>query len=59
MLCGAVTTGEDWRFGMLYRQEKKVVQDIKSYRVPEELDLFLRMLIGIFTMPIKQGLQQE
>ncbi|MEM6751573.1 MAG: hypothetical protein AAF630_01075 [Cyanobacteria bacterium P01_C01_bin.38] len=52
VLYGAVTTGEDWRFGMFYRQEKQVVQDIKLYRVPEELESLLRALFGILTSPI-------
>ena len=52
VLYGAVTTGEDWRFGMFYRQEKKVVQDIKLYRVPEELESLLRALFAILTSPI-------
>ncbi|MDY6899164.1 MAG: hypothetical protein SWZ49_13960 [Cyanobacteriota bacterium] len=55
-LYGAVTTGEDWRFGILYRQEKKVVQDIKLYRVPEELESLLRALFGIITSPMNTDL---
>lgn len=46
-LYGAVTNGEDWRFGKFYRQEKLVVQDIKLYRVPEGLEELLRVLLGI------------
>ncbi len=49
ILYGVVTTGEDWRFGMFYRQEKRVVQDIKLYRVPEGLEELLRVLFGIIT----------
>jgi hypothetical protein len=44
---GAVTTGESWRFGIFYRQERKIVEDLKLYRVPEELETLLRILIGI------------
>jgi hypothetical protein len=51
ILYGAVTTGEDWRFGTFYRQEKRVVQDIKLYRVPEELEELLRILVGIIITP--------
>ncbi|MEM9926096.1 MAG: hypothetical protein AAF915_20490 [Cyanobacteria bacterium P01_D01_bin.50] len=57
VLYGAVTTGEDWRFGIFYRQEKKIVQDIKLYRVPEELESLLRVLIGILTTPIENNEQ--
>jgi len=49
ILYGVVTTGEDWRFGMFHRQEKRVVQDIKLYRVPEGLEELLRVLFGIIT----------
>jgi hypothetical protein len=46
-LYGAVTNGENWRFGLFYRQEKKIIQDIKLYRVPEGLEELLRVLVGI------------
>ncbi|MBD2356640.1 hypothetical protein H6G41_18750 [Tolypothrix sp. FACHB-123] len=51
LLYGAVTTGEDWRFGIFHRQEKRIVQDLKLYRVPEELEELLRILIGIIVAP--------
>jgi hypothetical protein len=47
LLYGAVTTGEDWRFGIFHRQEKLICQDLKLYRVPEELEELLRVLVGI------------
>ncbi len=47
MLYGAVTTGQDWRFGIFYRQNRQIVEDLKLYRVPEELETLLRVLIGI------------
>lgn len=47
ILHGAVTTGEDWRFGMFYRATKQVRQDIALYRVPEGLEALLRTLIAI------------
>lgn len=47
VLYGAVTTGEDWRFGIFQRQEKRILQDLKLYRVPEELEELLRVLFGI------------
>ncbi|MBD2207083.1 hypothetical protein H6G33_32550 [Calothrix sp. FACHB-1219] len=52
LLYGAVTTGEDWRFGIFHRQEKRIVQDLKLYRVPEELEELLRILVGIIVAPI-------
>ncbi|MBD2195901.1 MULTISPECIES: hypothetical protein [Calothrix] len=51
LLYGAVTTGEDWRFGIFHRQEKRIVQDLKLYRVPEELEELLRILVGIIVAP--------
>jgi hypothetical protein len=48
-LYGAVTNGEDWRFGLFYRQERKIIQDIKLYRVPEGLEELLRALVGILS----------
>ncbi len=47
MLYGAVTTGQDWRFGIFYRQNRQIVEDLKLYRVPEELETLLRVLIRI------------
>jgi len=37
VLYGSVTTGEDWRFAIYNRQEKQINEDLKLYRVPEEL----------------------
>ncbi|KYC35267.1 hypothetical protein WA1_08930 [Scytonema hofmannii PCC 7110] len=47
ILFGAVTTGEDWRFGIYKRQEKQVIEDFKLYRVPEELTELVSILVGI------------
>jgi hypothetical protein len=47
ILYGAVTTGEDWRFGIYKRQEKEVIEDIKLYRVPEETQILMNILLGI------------
>jgi hypothetical protein len=49
LLYGAVTTGQDWRFGIFYRQERQIVEDLKLYRVPEELETLLRILLGILS----------
>ena len=46
-LYGAVTTGQDWRFGIFYRQERRIVEDLKLYRVPEELETLLKILVGV------------
>jgi hypothetical protein len=45
VLSGAVTTGNDWRFGQFDRANRCITQDLKLYRVPEELET----LVGILT----------
>ena len=47
VLYGAVTTGEDWRFAIYKRQEKQIIEDIKLYRIPEEMMELINILIGI------------
>lgn len=47
ILYGAVTTGENWRFGIFQRKERLLLEDTKLYRVPEELELLLRILLGM------------
>ncbi len=47
ILYGAVTTGNDWRFGEFHRQQRQIIQDLKLYRVPEELEILLGILIGL------------
>jgi hypothetical protein len=49
ILYGAVTTGEDWRFGTYNRQEKQITEDLKLYRVPEEMAILLSILVEIVT----------
>ncbi len=47
ILYGAVTTGEIWRFGRYDAAAKRVVQDINTYRVPEDLGQVVNALVGI------------
>ncbi len=49
LLYGAVTTGEDWRFGVYNRALRKVTQDQKRYQVPEELLMLVKIIIGIIS----------
>ncbi|MFN6571305.1 hypothetical protein [Dendronalium sp. ChiSLP03b] len=35
ILYGAVTNGDDWKFGTLHREQKLVTENIKLYRVPD------------------------
>ncbi|MBF2014680.1 MAG: hypothetical protein IGS23_05615 [Rivularia sp. T60_A2020_040] len=49
ILYGAVTTGEDWRFGSYNRQNQEITEDFKLYRVPEEITILVNILVGILT----------
>ncbi len=44
-LIGVVTTGQIWRFGVLDREKKSIEQGLDLYRVPEDLEAVLRILI--------------
>jgi hypothetical protein len=44
-LLGAVTTGKVWEFGLLHRASKQIVQGLESFRVPEDLDPLMRILV--------------
>ncbi|NJM74813.1 MAG: hypothetical protein HC852_02400 [Acaryochloridaceae cyanobacterium RU_4_10] len=44
-LLGAVTTGKVWEFGLLHRNSKQVVKGLESFRVPEDLDPLMRILV--------------
>lgn len=48
ILIGAVTMGDLWRFGRLDRTARWIIEDINSYRVPEDLETLLRILIASF-----------
>lgn len=49
-LYGAVTTGEDWRFGIYDRANRQVMQDQKRYQVPEDLLTLVKILVGIIAV---------
>jgi hypothetical protein len=44
-LVGAVTTGSIWQFGILDRQTQQITQVLNLYRVPEDIEELLRILI--------------
>jgi len=46
-LYGAITVGDIWRFGTLERQQKRILKDIDSFRVPLDLEELFQVLIGI------------
>ena len=45
LLLGAVTTGILWQFMQLDRTAKHLIQGLESYRVPEDLDPFVGILV--------------
>lgn len=47
ILRGAVTTGDLWKFGEFHHATRQVVEDRTLYKVPDELEPLLRILIGI------------
>ncbi|MEM1253867.1 MAG: hypothetical protein AAGI69_15665 [Cyanobacteria bacterium P01_H01_bin.21] len=44
-LIGAVTTGKIWEFARLNRNEKTIEQGLESYRVPEDIEPLMRILV--------------
>ncbi|MEM6252161.1 MAG: hypothetical protein AAF821_04485 [Cyanobacteria bacterium P01_D01_bin.156] len=44
---GIVTMGNFWIFGLLDRLEKTITQDIGGYRVPDDVEALVRVLINI------------
>jgi hypothetical protein len=47
ILYGAVTTGDIWRLGTFDRQARQVHEDRTLYRVPEDLETLLKILVAI------------
>ena len=45
-ILGAVTTGNVWQFGILDRQSKSICQGINLYRVTEELEIIVRIILA-------------
>jgi hypothetical protein len=44
-IIGAVTTGTLWQFSQLNRQLKHIEQGLESYRIPEDIEPLLRILV--------------
>jgi hypothetical protein len=44
---GAVTMGDVWRFGMLNKHEKKIIQDLNLFKIPDDLEDLGKVLLGI------------
>ena len=45
ILLGAVTTGKVWEFASLNRSTKHIDQGLESYRVPEDVEPLMRILV--------------
>lgn len=46
-LHGAVSTGDIWQIGVLHREQKQIVQGLTLYRVPDDLEGLVRILVKI------------
>ncbi len=46
---GAVSMGNVWQFGILDREKKRVIEDINTYGVPNDLEEVLEILLGVLT----------
>lgn len=44
---GAVTIGDVWRFGKLERSKQQIVQDINLFKIPDDLNDLVSVLVGI------------
>ena len=44
---GAVTIGDAWRFGRLEKSKEQIFQDISLYRIPDDLEDLMKILVGI------------
>jgi hypothetical protein len=44
---GCVTIGDAWRFGILEKTNQQIFQDISLYRIPDDLEDLMRILVGI------------
>lgn len=47
---GAVTIGDAWRFGRLQKITQQIFQDVSLYRIPNDLDDLMRILVGILEL---------
>ncbi|MCU0545738.1 MAG: hypothetical protein MUE44_26825 [Oscillatoriaceae cyanobacterium Prado104] len=44
---GAVTMGDVWRFGKLDRERQTIFQDLNLFRVPDDLEDLIKVIVGI------------
>jgi hypothetical protein len=46
-LYGAVSIGNIWQFVILHRESKQIIQDLNLYRVPTDLEILMKVLVGL------------
>jgi hypothetical protein len=44
---GAVRMGDVWRFGKLDRNQQTIFQDINLFKVSDDLEHLIRIIVGI------------
>ena len=44
---GSVTIGDAWRFGRLEKTKQQILQDVSLYRIPDDLEDLMKILVGI------------
>jgi hypothetical protein len=47
ILYGAVTIGNIWQFAKLDRVQHQIVQDLNLFKIPDDLELLVKVLVGI------------
>jgi hypothetical protein len=47
VIYGAVTMGDVWVFGLLEQATHKITRDIAAYRLPDDLEQLVHILVGI------------
>lgn len=47
ILYGAVTIGNIWQFVILDRESKQITQDLNLYRVPNDLEILMKILVAL------------
>lgn len=58
LLVGAISTGQIWTFGVLDRQARIIKQGLDSYRIPEDLESLLRILLKqAIKPPVEQNIK--
>ncbi|BAZ85551.1 hypothetical protein [Dolichospermum compactum] len=47
VLYGAVSIGNIWQFVILHRESKQITQDLNLYRVPNDLETLMKILVAL------------